>query len=231
MHREKVYLASLGLLLVLSAVAQADLIPIVNPNFDDSGPVWTGNTASFDTVPGWSSALFSPAYGNVGVRQFDDLPPSGDNNAYINTNAYAGIFYQMLGVTIMEGTYTLTFESSGAVDGTEVFGAYLFGDNYNWHGNIHHIGELQGQATNWGYDQWYNTVPDTLVVTISAGNPHIGEELGIKFTKISGGEIQIDSISLTGPVPPNPEPATVALLCFGGLILMRRRYRNKTAWF
>ena len=118
-----------------------------------------------------------------------------------------------------QGTYTLTFDASNqewdAARDCDLVPMLQYYDGTTTGVLASDVIEMSGVV----YPEW-NTY--TLTYVAEAGDPHIGQQLGVAFT---GGSLScysgVDNISLT--FNPTPEPTTLGLLALGGLLTAIRR--------
>jgi len=208
-------------LFVLSASAGAAEIPIVNPSFED--PVLVEDDWTWLDVPGWTQVgADGPGVWNVTLADFDPvLAPDGENVVYTE-NAASGVangLTQILTETFAANTdYTLTasvgnswaYYWSGYSVQLLAGGTVIAEDNNTW---------VPPEYMVWGTSNVEYTYD-------AADAGLVGQPLEIRLLNLGidvdgrPGEtvgVEFDAVSLI------PEPATMALLGLGALMLKRKR--------
>jgi len=204
----------------LSATAGAAVIPVVNPGFED--PVLAEDDWTWLDIPGWT-----PVGGegsgvwNVTLSDFDPVvAPEGQNVLYTeNAVGDAGGVAQVLTETFAANTdYTLTVEVGNSY--------YYYFSGYSVQLLAGGVVIAEDNDTLWpDYRKWatstvaytYDPADSALVgqpleirlltLALDKDSPPAGEVVGVEF----------DAVSLI------PEPATLALLGLGALMLKRKR--------
>ncbi len=207
-------------LFALSASAGAAVIPIVNPGFED--PVLAEDDWTWLDVPGWIQVGGDgPGVWNTTSSDFDPvMAPEGQNVLYTEngTAGTANGVAQVLTDTFAANTdYTLTAEVGNS------WAYYYAGYSVQLLAGGTVIAE--NNNTLWpDYMLW-----DTSTVQYAykvADQGLVGQPLEIRLLNLgldmdqSGGDVvgvEFDNVILT------PEPATLALLGLGALMLKRKR--------
>jgi len=215
----KTVLTVAAAMLVLSASAGAQ-IPIVNPGFED--PVLAEDGWTWVDVPGWTQVgPESMGVWNVTTADFDPVvAPEGENVAYTEyaPDGIVNGLSQILSETFAAGTdYTLT------VDVGNSWAYYWAGYNVQLLAGGSVI--AKDDNTLWpDYMLW-----DTSTVQYNydvADAALVGQPLEIRLLNL-GLDMDVASPSVVGVEFDNvmlvPEPATLALLGLGGLLLRRKR--------
>ena len=227
-------LLCLVMLLLIAGVAQADVsIPVANQSFEtpaiaiagDASHNWSDQDGTgVDVITGWSydyTAAGWPSDNDTGVWNNNNAPsPDGTvNTCFCRHSAGAAANqasgpWQDMGYTIVAGeTYSLAMD----VRRHDAVAAHAVSLTFNSHdaGTRTEIFENMIDITGQGGDTW-----ETYYVsfTAEAGEDYIGKSLGIEFNN----ESDADSWhSFDNAVV--PEPATMVLLGFGSLALLKRR--------
>jgi len=206
---------------VLSTTAGAALIPIVNPGFED--PLLGENEYIWLDIPGWTQVGGEGAgVWNVTLGDFDPVvAPEGQNVLYTENppEGVANGVAQVLTETFAANTdYTLTAEVGNSW--------YYYYAGYSVQLLAGGIVIAEDNDTLWpDYKKWatstvqytYDPADSALVgqpleirllnLGLDKDNPPAGSVVGVEF----------DNVMLV------PEPATLALLGLGALMLKRRR--------
>jgi hypothetical protein len=204
----------------LSATAGGAAITVANPGFED--PVLAEDDWTWLDVPGWTPVgAEGVGVWNVTLTDFDPVvAPEGQNVLYTEyTVGDAGGVAQVLTETFADATdYTLTVEVGNSY--------YYYFSGYSVQLLAGGVVIAEDNDTLWpDYKQWAtSTVAYTydpadaalvgqpleirlLALGLDKDNPPAGELIGVEF----------DNVVLV------PEPATLALLGLGALMLKRRR--------
>ncbi len=207
---------------VMSASTFAALIPIVNAGFEEtilSEGAYDFAVPGWDTVgPGPSSGSWNPDDGAI-FYGYGGEAPEGLNVAWIaegTDDAGAGVeggIAQLLAETLTaDTTYTLTVEVGNSY-------YYAWGEGYK-------VQLLAGGILLAEDDSTLTPATDTFelstVMFDSAGADAglLGQALEIRLlAKAGNGEADFDDVQLSAV----PEPATIALLGMGILMLKRKR--------
>jgi hypothetical protein len=222
-------------ILALSASAGAWVIPIDNPGFED--PVLAEGEWNYSMDnQGWGYFDNDGYIGswNVTTAEFPGEAPEGENVGWAEGEGMLGGFAQVLtdpDATLKAGwTYTLTVEVGYALS-TDPFGGYkvqlLAGGTPHTPGTgADYTGPVTG-GTLLAEDNNLLTIAqgtfETSTVTYTYDPAHsglLGEPLQIRLIAYAASdEVEFDDVRLDGI----PEPATLALLGLGALMLKRRR--------
>ena len=209
-----------AVIFALSATAGAAAIPVANPGFED--PVLAADGWTWLDVPGWTPVgVYGVGIWNVTSADFDPvLAPEGQNVLYTEyTVGDAGGAAQVLTETFAADTdYTLTVEVGNSY--------YYYFSGYSVQLLAGGVVIAEDNDTLWpDYKKWAtSTVAYTydpadaalvgqpleirlLALGLDKDSPPPGELIGVEF----------DNVVLV------PEPATLALLGLGALMLKRRR--------
>ena len=198
--------------------AEAEIISVANPSFEDTtNPALTtpGAYTTYpgpgDTIPGWQNNPYSgvqyyvtPA--NSPGASYQYLTVDGVQGAYSDNS----LIEQTLSTPLEAGTYTLTIASG-------------------WRGGRNYAGGIFGLYTTDGTDlgstdftqpALQETFTDTsLTVDVPVGYSKIGQDMVIEMQGLgeNGGTIDFDNVRLNFTAA--PEPSTYALLGAGVLLL------------
>jgi len=222
-------------LFVLSASAGAAPVPIDNPGFEN--PVLTDDDWSYSMDDqGWGYFDNDGYIGswNITTADFPGEAPEGQNVGWAEGEGYHGGFAQVLtdaGAKLKAGwTYTLTVEVGNGLT-TDPFGGYqvqlLAGGTPHTPGDgTNYTGAVTG-GTLLAEDDNLLTIAagtfETSTVTYTYDPAHsdlLGEPLQIRLLAYTeSDEVEFDDVRLDAI----PEPATLALLGLGALMLKRKR--------
>lgn len=203
--KSRTVLTFLAVLFALSASAGAAVITVPDSSWDDHVLAEGGYE---DIAAGTYTGAWSCDAGNswidYGYWRSDGWPEdlyahSGNNKAY----AYSDYIYQVLPDTYAEGvTYELSVWVGQPWDGYDSgWWLYLTTGDY-----MVELAEASGEAAlDW----------EKVVLSYTATAADAGESIGIKMWGYN--EVAFDDVMLV------PEPATLALLGFGALMLKRKR--------
>jgi hypothetical protein len=213
-----------ALLLLFLAAVNVDATPVSVQNHSFE----TGNGGVpyvVKTIPAdpdfwsWGTGAGGGANGQDGIEA-----PSSDGDVCAAVNGVDSVF-QLTSHVVAEGDiYTLQFDAyylwASAWNGTP-YDATIQGRLYYDDGGtrtvIDYIEDNLTDAYVWHYDY-------TLPTNIGAGNPAIGNQLGIELSVVQDPYLSwfgFDNVRLDVV----PEPVSMALLGIGGLALLRRRSR------
>lgn len=193
---------------VFSSISQAQF---VNGSFEDpSLPLGSFTT---DGIDGWSHT------GTAGVWHadaFTDPIPDGTQVGYVN---FGGAVAQVSTALLTEGDNTVSFWAGRRIDGLE--GQMLV---EMWGGGTASGGGIIG-GTPIGFDIINATdvavgafQQFTITKSLLAGDPLIGQAIGLRFAIISGSQVDFDKVQVV------PEP--ISMIAFaGGAFALRRRKR------
>ena len=225
MMRNRTFLTVVAALLVLSMSAAAVAIPIVNPGFED--PVLADG--DWDNAVGWTGGYYdvtdpgawvvyvgdAGAYNPSAAQGFGGIAPDGENVAW--TTSFVGYdsgLTQVLSAMLEADTnYVLSVLVGNPV---------LY--NGGWAGD-YRIELLAGGtllasasgASPMTDERWSKAI---LTYNSGAAPDQLGEALEIRLLAVDFAdwyEVDFDNVALT------PEPATLALLGLGALMLKRKR--------
>lgn len=198
---------------VFMTSANAAIITVVNPSFEDpgyrtnklagSGNDWDG----IDDVPGWTNA--GTVYSDSGTTNESGGAHTGSWAGKIGNND-DGVLQLTSHIVAVGDQFTLTFWVEDTWKASTGAAATLF---YDTPANV--IGTLSfGTTTDW--------VEHTLTTTATAGS--VGGTLGILFEGTSGTFAKIDDVTLS--VTQVPEPASLVMGLVGLTFVMARRRRG-----
>ncbi len=202
-----------------------DLHPItINASFES--PALGEGAYTSNTIDGFTVVNAGGFAGIVNCTQagydaeYNEPIPDGESIAFAQNMA----FYQFLGTQVQAGTYHLSFyagsQLSNAAVGTFNAG-FLVADT-----NVAETADLawgDGNAMTTGPGlspgEWSLVELDWIV---GMDNPSIGKYLYTNFWANSSNYVHVDGLQISF-TPAVPEPATMALLCSGGWVLLARR--------
>lgn len=191
----------------LSSFSQAQF---VNGSFEDpSLPLGSFTT---DGINGWSHT------GTVGVWHadaFTDPIPDGNQVGYVD---FGGAVAQVSSALLVEGDNTVSFWAGRRTDGLE--GQMLV---EMWGGGTASGGGIIG-GTPIGFDIINATdvavggfQQFTITKSLLAGDPLIGQSIGLRFAIISGSQVDFDKVEVV------PEPLSMIAFAGGAFVLSRRK--------
>ena len=206
--------ALIAVCLSMSVASQAQL---VNQSFEDPS---LGNGVFTTTgINGWSH------FGSVGVwnpsdnGHFSDPIPDGSQVGIVNTG---GTVAQVSTTALVEGDNSVSFWLGRRLDGiqgqtlVDVWGGGFANGGQVVGGTA--IGFLVVDSSEIGVGEF---VQYTVTRSLLAGDPLIGQNIGVRFAILSGSQVDFDNVTINTV----PEPATLLFLV-PGLLLARRRRAN-----
>ena len=219
MKKRTVFTIVAAAIFVLSATAAAPAITIVNPGFED--PVLDEDGWTWLNVPGWTQVGGEGAgIWNVTLSDFDPVvAPEGQNVLYTeNAVGDAGGVAQVLTETFAANTdYTLTIDVGNSWA-------------YYWSGYSVQLlagGTLIAEDNDTVWTDYMLWATSTVQYTYDpADSALVGQPLEIRLLNLGLDKdaaapsvvgVEFDNVSLI------PEPATLALLGLGALMLRRKR--------
>ena len=207
-------------LFVLSASTGAAGIEIVNPGFED--PVLAEDDWTWLDVPGWTQVgVDSIGVWNTTLSDFDPVvAPEGENVAYTEqapTNTASGLAQVLAEKFAANTDYTLTVEVGNSWA-------------YYWSGYSVQLlagGTVIEQDNNTLWPDYMEWATSTVAYTYDAGDSAlVGQPLDIRLLNL-GIDMDVADPDVVGvefdAVTLIPEPATLALLGLGALMLKRKR--------
>jgi hypothetical protein len=202
--------------IVLLVVSSAGASPTFITNHSFESPVVTTYSAGVPT--GWDDnglgvgVISDTYYGSDSVPAQD-----GSQYAYLNND---GKLWQELTDTVQKGTYTLTIYVSeyGPLADASVYMALYYG-------GVKTDVLASVTDTDIPYDSW-NMI--TTSVTISQGDPRIGESLGIYLTNslapgTSVAQMWIDNVQLDHAIIPAPGALSLLVIGLGTMWIRRKK--------
>ena len=228
MNAKQTIVIGTALAVVLAGSAQAALLTVANPSFEQ--PVATSGGSWVDTgvISGWGKLSAEPWAGvahcqnrlTAGTPLYASGGPAGNQCAfvYLTTSPPAGFVQSLTDVLTADWTYTLTV-AVGRRGTAETAGQYkielLAGGNP--------VAQATGVAT-WTTDSWQDVVAN---ITVPGGHAEINNALGVRLSHIGSGSTyaDFDNVRLDAV----PEPGGVLLVVAGAASLIRRR-RRRRAW-
>jgi hypothetical protein len=225
----------------LTLSAEADLLVITNPSFED--PVTNGGTFSGATnsaPAGWtvyntgatSSERYFGVWNPSTTNTFPGGAPAGVNVGVIflenTTNLAEAGLQQTLGDTLqLNTTYTLTIEVGNFADDNAT-------DSFDFAGFPGYRIDLMAGSNTLASD--LNTLTpgegifETSVVSFTTGSSHTdaGQALAIRLVNLNGPGIEVNYDDVRLDASPVPEPSTTALLLGAVGLIYASRKRKRT---
>lgn len=192
------------------AICPADVIPIMNPSFENTV---LQNGGVVNSVDGWVVGVNGGGTWNINGSNFWSTPAPDGNQVGFAPNAQFGgpsWLVQGLNVSLLQGSiYTL-----------EAYVGHPIGFATQYSIELHAGSNVLASTSGTGPAGSFQLISLTFD---SSGSPFVGETLGI-YLKSAGTQTAFDSVSLNVTSVPEPSVSTLGL-CITGLIWLRRRHR------
>ncbi len=197
--------------------ASAAPITVLNHSFEAPGlsDGGVGAAATSWTTGGGVVGQFNPTAAEY-TGATGSGTPSGGSGSQVVFASGGGFHSQTLTDTLQVGTYTLTVAVGNRSN-------FAMG---NWVFDLRANGISTVLATSTGNSELLTSGAFTdkvLIFNVLAGNPNLGTALGIVLSSDASGAAEYDNVRLDFAPVAIPEPASMALLGLGSVLLLARR--------
>lgn len=201
---------------LLSGTARADNIPIVNASFETLGAplsvsCGTGCAYNLGPIPGWTTTAGA---GSWMPGSFFSAIPDGSLVGFVN--ASNSLTQTLTGNSVLANSvYTMSVYVGDRTD--NVNGTYTLSLDTILGGVTSTLCTVSGNASSIPH----GTFQLEGCTYASGGSGLPSGDLFLKFTATTGGQLDVDNVSLTVQSPTGvPEPSTILMLGIGMLLLV-----------